>query len=151
MEDKLEELAAKAAELQRQIGEAEAAKKLLLAPVKPTSETDSGAGDDPPAVDPVKTAEQQVRRLVQIEKSLNTQLFQLRHQGADRIRAEHLKLVTELQTLIKPGGANLDEVERLLIRAAAVRDNKLAELDRREKEREEEKADRVKQANKRVV
>ena len=151
VEDRLEELAAKAAEFQRQIEEAEAAKKLLLAPVKPTSETGSGSGDDPPAVDPVMTAEQQAQRLVQIEKSLNTQLFQLRHQGADRIRAEHLKLVTELQTLIEPDASNLGEIEQVLNKAAAVKDDKLAELDRREKEREEEKADRVKQANKRVV
>ena len=135
------------AELQRQIEEAEAAKKLLLAPVKPTSETDSGAGDDPPAVDPVMTAEQQAQRLVQIEKSLNTQLFQLRHQGADRIRAEHLKLVTELQTLIEPDASNLDEVERLLIRAAAARDLKLTQL----ADREELVAKQRKQANKRVV
>ena len=149
---RLEELRAAASELEQQIAEAEAAKQLLLAaPVKPTSETELGAGDDPPAVDPVMTAEQQAQRLVQIEKSLNNQLFQLRHQGADRIRAEHLKLVTELQTLIEPDASNLDEVEQVLNKAAAVKDDKLAELDRREKEREEEKADRVKQANKRVV
>ena len=93
------------------------------------------------------TAEQQARRLVQIEKSLNQQLFQLRYQGAERIRAEHLKLVTELQHLIKPDGSNLDEVERLLIGAAAVRDDKLAALARRE----QETADRRTRANQRIL
>ena len=44
------------------------------------------------------------------------------YHGAERIRAEHAKLVAELQILIKPDGSNLDEVERLLIGAAAARD-----------------------------
>ena len=147
VEDRLEELAAKAAELKRQIEETEAAKRLLLDPVKSTSETKSGAGGDPPADDPVMTAEQQAQRLVQIEKILGTQLLQLRHEGADRIRAEHLKLVTELQTLIKPDASNLDEVEQALNNAAAVRDLKLTQLAQREKE----VADQRTEANQRVV
>ena len=125
----------------------------------------------PPGDPDVKTAEDRARRLLQIEKSLNTQLFQLRHQGADRIRAEHAKLETELEKfkrqLAEPlpaGGTEaefekvaeeraqqLERIERLQFGAAAVRDDKLAEIARREKERGEEKADRVKQANKRVV
>ena len=74
-------------------------------------------------------------------------MFQLRYQGAERIPAEHAKLVTELQHLIKPDGSNLDEVERLLIGAAAARDDKLAALARREAET----ADRRNQANQRVL
>ena len=136
------ELVAELADLERQLAEAAAKRPPLSA--KPTVAADPVAGD-PDA--PVMTAEQQAARLVQIEKSLNTQLFRLRHEGADRIRAEHLKLVAELQTLIAPDGSNLDQVERLLFGAAAVRDDKLTELARKE----QETADRRAQANRRVL
>ena len=74
----------------------------------------AGAGGDTPAdgtTEDEKAAQERARRLLQIEKSLNSQLFQLSHEGAERIHAEHLKLVTELQHLIKPDASNLDEVE----------------------------------------
>ena len=111
--------------------------------------TPAGDGDTPAdaTTEDEKAAQERARRLLQIEQSLNTQLFQLRYQGAERIRAEHLKLVTELQHLIKPDGSNLDEVERLLFGAAAVRDDKLAALARRE----QETADRRDQANRRIL
>ena len=94
-----------------------------------------------------KAATERARRLLQVEESLNRQLFQLRYHGAERIRAEHAKLVAELQALIKPDGSNLDEVECLLIGAAAVRDDRLAELARRE----QETADRRARANQRIL
>ena len=164
----LEELRNEKTEIERLL------KKWAVQPplsVTPTSETDPGAGDDPPAVDPVKPAEDRARRLLQIEKSLNNQLFQLRYQGADRIRAEHAKLETELEKfkrqLAEPlpaGGTEaefekvaeeramqLERIGRLQFGAAAVRDDKLTKLARRETEREEKKADRIEQANKRVA
>ena len=133
----------------------------VMPPVTPPGDPD----------DPVKTAEDRARRLLQIEKSLNNQLFQLRHQGADRIRAEHAKLETELEKfkrqLAEPlpaGGTEaefekvaeeramqLERIGRLQFGAAAVRDDKLTKLARRETEREEKKADRIEQANKRVA
>ena len=115
--------------------------------VTPTAATATVISDSDLPDDAVMTAQERTRRLLQIEKSMNTQLFQLRHQGADRIRAEHLKLVTELQHLIKPDASNLDEVEQALNDAAAVRDLKLTEL----ADREKEIADRRAQANKRVA
>ena len=96
-----------------------------------------GDGQTAGTMEDEKAAQERARRLLQIEQSLNNQLFQLRYQGAERIRAEHLKLVTELQHLIEPDGSNLDEVERLLIGAAAVRDDKLTQLARREEERKD--------------
>ena len=84
---------------------------------------------------------------MQIQKSLNQQLFQFRYQGADRIREEYLKLASELQHLIEPDASNLDQVEQALINAAAVRDDKLTQLARRE----DEIADRRAQANQRVA
>ena len=106
-----------------------------------------GDGQTAGTTEDEKAAQQQARRLVQIEKSLNTQLFQLRHQGADRIRAEHLKLVTELQTLIEPDASNLGEIEQVLNKAAAVKDDKLAEL----ADREYLIAEQREQANQRVA
>ena len=94
-----------------------------------------------------KAAKERARRLLQIEQSLNNQLFQLRYQGAERVRAEHRKLVIELQHLVKPDGSNFDEVERLLFGAMAVRNDKLAALARRE----QETADRRDQANRRIL
>ena len=55
--------------------------------------------------------------------------------------------MTELQHLIKPDASNLDEVEQALNNAAAVRDDKLAALARREAET----ADRRNQANRRIL
>ena len=107
---------------------------------------------DPSEGDPVKSpediaaAQERARRLVQIEQSLNQQLFQLRFQGADRIREEYRKLDNELKDLGK-AGADPEMIERLQFGAAAVRDDKLTEIARREEERK----DRQVQANKRVV
>ena len=108
---------------------------------------DPSKGDDPvKTLEDIAAAQERARRLVQIEKSLNTQLFQLRFQGADRIRAEHAKLDRELERLSE-AGADLEMIDRLRFGAAAVRDDKLTALARRE----EEVADRRAQANKRVV
>ena len=94
----------------------------------------------------IAAAQERARRLLQIQQSLNQQLFQLRFQGADRIREEYRKLDNELKELGK-AGADPEMIERLRFGAAAVQDDKLAELARRE----EEVADRRAQANKRVV
>ncbi len=104
-------------------------------------------GDDPAKTpEDIAAAQERARRLVQIEQSLNNQLFQLRYQGADRIREEYRKLDNELMELGK-AGAEPETIERLRFGAAAVRDDKLAELARREQERK----DRQVQANQRVV
>ena len=107
---------------------------------------DPSKGDPPESLEDIAAAQERARRLVQIQKSLNQQLFQLRYQGADRIREEYRKLDNELKDLGK-AGADPEMIERLRFGAAAVRDDKLAELARREKEI----ADRRAQANQRVA
>ena len=94
----------------------------------------------------IAAAQERARRLLQIQKSLNQQLFQFRYQGADRIREEYRKLDNELKDLGK-AGADPETIERLRFGAAAVRDDKLTQLARREKEI----ADRRAQANQRVA
>ena len=94
---------------------------------------DPSEGDPAESPEDIAAAQERARRLLQIQKSLNQQLFQLRYQGADRIRAEYDKLDEELKRLGE-AGADPEMIERLRFGAAAVRDDKLAELARREKE-----------------
>ena len=103
-------------------------------------------GDPAAPPEDIAAAQERARRLLQIQKSLNQQLFQFRYQGADRIREEYRKLDNELKDLGK-AGADPEMIERLRFGAAAVRDDKLTQLARRE----DEIADRRAQANKRVA
>ncbi len=107
---------------------------------------DPSEGDPAEAPEDIAAAQERARRLLQIQKSLNQQLFQFRYQGADRIREEYRKLENELKGLGK-AGADPEMIERLLFGAAAVRDDKLTQVARREKEI----ADRRAQANQRVA
>lgn len=82
----------------------------------------------------IRSAQDRSRRIAQIETDLQRQLFEATHQGADRIRAEYERLVSEMQGLIEPGGGNQDQVGAIMARAAAVRDAKLSRLAEREAE-----------------
>ncbi|MDD9922334.1 MAG: hypothetical protein OXQ92_08680 [Boseongicola sp.] len=95
----------------------------------------------------IKGAQDRARRIAQIEKDLQRQLFEASHEGAERIRAEYLRLVTEMQSLIKPDGSNLEQVGEIMAQAAAVRDAKLARL----AAREDEIARRRTDANRKIV
>jgi len=87
----------------------------------------------------IRSAQDRSRRIAQIETDLQRQLFEATHQGADRIRAEYERLVSEMQGLIEPGGGNLDQVGEIMARAAAVRDAKLSRLAEQEAEAERRK------------
>ena len=114
-------------------------------------------GDNAPAPDStttpdaieadIRSAQDRSRRIAQIETDLQRQLFEATHQGADRIRAEYERLVSEMQGLIEPGGGNLDQVGEIMARAAAVRDAKLSRLT----EQEAEAARRKQAANTRII
>lgn len=114
-------------------------------------------GTEAPTVDPTATpdgidagiqgARDRSRRIAQIEKDLQKQLFDTTHQGAERIRAEYQRLVTEMQSLISPDGGNLDQVGEIMAQAAAVRDAKLARL----AAQEEEAVRRRAKANRKII
>lgn len=114
-------------------------------------------GDNAPAPDStttpdaieadIRSAQDRSRRIAQIETDFQRQLFEATHQGADRIRAEYERLVSEMQGLIEPGGGNLDQVGEIMARAAAVRDAKLSRL----AEQEAEAALRKQAANTRII
>jgi len=113
---------------------------------QPKPATDAGTTSDSIEAD-LKTVQDRARRIAQIEKDLQKQLFDATHEGAERIRAEFERLVAEMQTLIAPDGSNLDRVEQIMQDAAALRDARLADFARRE----EEAAARQRQANQRVI
>lgn len=114
-------------------------------------------GADASTVDPTATpdgidadiqgARDRSRRIAQIEKDLQKQLFDATHQGAERIRAEYQRLVTEMQSLITPDGDNLGQVGEIMAQAAAVRDAKLARL----AAQEEEAVRRRTKANRKII
>jgi len=107
---------------------------------------DAGTTSDSIEAD-VKAAQDRARRIAQIEKNLQRQLFEATHEGADRIKAEYERLVAEMQTLIAPDGSNLEEVGEIMGRAAAVRDARLARLARQEEEAAQRRAD----ANRKII
>ena len=114
-------------------------------------------GDNAPAPDgtttpdaieaDIRSAQDRSRRIAQIESDLQRQFFEATHQGADRIRAEYERLVSEMQGLIEPGGGNLDQVGEIMARATAVRDAKLSRLAEQEAEAER----RQQAANTRII
>ena len=118
---------------------------------------DQGDGRTPPATDTgttsdaieadIRVVQERARRIAQIEKELQKQLFDATHEGASRIRAEYERLVAEMQTLIAPDASNLEKVGEIMAQAAAVRDARLAQLAAQEQEAARRRAD----ANRKIV
>ena len=77
-----------------------------------------------PLLDPA-LAQERAERLLAIEERLQKELFNVSHQGAERVRAEHRRLVEEIEGL-----ATIDpeRAETLIAQAEAVRDARLARL-----------------------
>jgi len=118
---------------------------------------DQGDGRTPPATDTgttsdaieadIRVVQERARRISQIEKDLQKQLFDATHEGASRIQAEYERLVAEMQTLIAPDASNLEKVGEIMAQAAAVRDARLAQLAAQEQEAARRRAD----ANRKIV
>ena len=95
----------------------------------------------------IRAAQDRSRRIAQIEKDLQKQLFEATHEGAERIRAEYERLVAEMNTLVAPDAGNPDQVDKIMAQAAAVRDAKLARL----ATQEEAAARRRAEANRKII
>lgn len=108
--------------------------------------TDSGTTSDAIEAD-IRVVQERARRIAQIEKDLQKQLFDATHEGAGRIRAEYERLVAEMQTLIAPDASNLEKVGEIMAQAAAVRDARLAQL----AAQEQEAARRRAEANRKIL
>ena len=113
---------------------------------KPGPAADSGGPSGSVEVD-IKAAQDRARRVAQIEKDLQRQLFTLTHQGAGRIRAEYERLAKDVMALLAPDGSNQAEVDALIIQAASVRDAKLARL----AAKEQKASERIAEANRKVI
>ncbi len=113
---------------------------------KPGPAADSGGPSGSVEVD-IKAAQDRARRVAQIEKDLQRQLFTLTHQGAGRIRAEYERLAKDVMALLAPDGSNQAEVDALIIQAASVRDAKLARL----ATKEQKASERIAEANRKVI
>jgi len=95
----------------------------------------------------IKASQDRSNRIAKIEKDLQRQLFTLTHQGAERIRAEYLRLAGDVQKLLAPDGGNQSQVDALMGQAAAVRDARLASL----AAKEQEAANQISEANRKVI
>ncbi|MBL6934103.1 MAG: phage tail tape measure protein [Alphaproteobacteria bacterium] len=95
----------------------------------------------------IKAAQDRAKRVAQIEKDLQRQLFTLTHDGADRIRAEYERLAKDVEALLAPDESNQAQVDALRTQAAAVRDAKLARL----AAREQETTERITEANRKII
>ena len=133
----LQQWQAKLAWLQR---DADKAKGPGPAPVDTTSTPDTIETE-------TKSAEDRARRLTKIENDLQRQLFETTHQGAERVKAEHNKLVEELRSLAAPDGSDATKIETMIERSAALRDARLAQLG----EQERRAAEKRREANDKVL
>ncbi|MBF0153260.1 MAG: phage tail tape measure protein [Magnetococcales bacterium] len=123
------------AELRRLQGaniEAQRARTEVLAGATKTPPPSAGASGGPVADPATGIAAVRKDRLLAIEQSLQKELFDTTHQGAERILAEHQRLTAELEKLKTP-----DNAERVAVaerQAIAVRDARLGQLAVREAE-----------------
>ena len=101
----------------------------------------------PPAPDDTAGVKDRAERLQRIQGGLESTLFNITHEGSERIIAEHERRVAEIEALRAKDGSNAEQVDRLVEQSAAVREAQLSQL----RAKEAEAADKVRAANDRVV
>ncbi|MGI9502628.1 MAG: phage tail tape measure C-terminal domain-containing protein [Geminicoccaceae bacterium] len=87
------------------------------------------------------------KKLEQIARRLESTLFNVTHQGSEKIIAEHVRRVAEVETLRSKDGSNAEEIDRLISQSASVREAQLSQL----RAKEAAAAEKVRAANERVV
>jgi lambda family phage tail tape measure protein len=110
---------------------------------------DTGAPAAPSAPVPDDTAgvQERAKNLERIARELEGALFNISHEGSERIIAEHERRVAEIEALRARDGSNAEAVDQLIAQSAAVRDAQLSQL----RAKEVEAAEKVRAANERVV
>ena len=106
----------------------------------PTPLTSSVANDTGDVADNAKKLEQITRRLEQ-------QLFNVTHEGSEKIIAEHDRRVAEIEALRSEDGKNAEEIDRLIAQSASVREAQLSQL----RAKEAEAAGKVRTTNDAVI
>jgi hypothetical protein len=100
-----------------------------------------------PAPDDTAGVQDRAKSLDRIARELEGTLFNITHEGSERIIAEHERRIAEIGALRARDGSNAQEVDRLIAQSAAVRDAQLSQL----RAKEVEAAEKVRAANERVV
>ena len=100
-----------------------------------------------PAPDDTAGVQDRAKDLERIARELEGRLFNITHEGSDRIIAEHERRVAEIEARRSRDGSNAQEVDQLVAQSAAVRDALLSQL----RAKEVEAAEKVRAANERVV
>ena len=85
--------------------------------------------------------------LERIARELEGNLFNITHEGSDRIIAEHERRIAEIEALRAKDGSNAEQVDQLIAQSAAVREAQLSQL----RAKEVEAADKVRAANEKIV
>ena len=65
-------------------------------------------------------------RLQRLQQELEGTLFNITHEGSERIIAEHQRRLTEIEALRVKDGSNAQQVDQLIAQSAAVRDAQLS-------------------------
>ena len=100
-----------------------------------------------PAPDDTAGVQDRAKNLERIARELEGTLFNITHEGSERIIAEHERRIAEIEALRARDGSNAQQVDQLIAQSAAVRDAQLSQL----RAKEVEAAEKVRAANERVV
>src|ERR687898_1234719 len=110
-------------------------------------DTGAPAAPSAPAPDDTAGVQDRAKQLERIARELEGTLFNITHEGSERIIAEHERRVAESEALRAKDGSNAQQVDQLIAQSAAVRDAQLSQL----RAKEVDAAEKVRVANERVV
>ncbi len=100
-----------------------------------------------PAADDTAGVKERAKNLERITRELEGTLFNITHEGSERIIAEHERRVAEIEALRARDGSNAEQVDQLIAQSAAVREAQLSQL----RAKEVEAAEKVRAANEKIV
>src|SRR5918994_1272250 len=110
-------------------------------------ETGAPAAASALAPDDTAGVQDRAKSLERIARELEGTLFNITHEGSERIIPEHERRVAEIEALRAGDGSNAQQIDQLIVQSAAVRDAQLSQL----RAKEVEAAEKVRAANERVV
>ena len=110
-------------------------------------DTGAPAPSSGPSPDDTAGVQDRAKNLERIARELEGNLFNITHEGSDRIIAEHERRIAEIQALRAKDGSNAEQVDQLMTQSAAVREAQLSQL----RAKEAAAADKVQAANQKIV
>jgi hypothetical protein len=79
-----------------------------------------------PAPDDTAGVQDRAKNLGRIARELEGTLFNITHEGSERIIAEHERRIAEIEALRAQDGSNAQQVDQLIAQSAAARDAQLS-------------------------